>query len=305
MRSTPRVVLQEPRATEKSERKNLTLSLVVSSLGLLSLWALLEPYRLIIERHIVKIPQLPESWKGKRVALISDLHVGMWFANTVTVKRAVKRIIAERPAVVLIAGDFVHGVSEGVLKQVTTLLRPLSEAGLSCYAVLGNHDYDMPEKGSEKSEKLARRLERRLEAIRIRVLHNEVVKLTLYPEPLYLVGLAAHTPDKSSPTTTIANVPDGAARLVLMHHPSSFASLPPYSAPLALAGHTHGGQICLPGVPSWRFLGKHHKDEVLTSGWIKDYGAEGNNLYVTQGIGFSVLPLRLNCPPELTVFTLT
>lgn len=305
MRRTSQTVLHVQNAVDKGKRRNFTWPLVVSALGFVGLWGLLEPYHLATGRYTVTLPRLPSRWKGKRVALISDLHVGMRFANTATVKRAVQQIVEECPEVVLIAGDFIHGESEGVLEQVATLLSPLTEAGLACYAVLGNHDYDMPEENSEKSNALAGRLERRLESIGIRVLHNEVVKLSSDPDPFYLVGLGAHTPDKDGPTKTIAKVPKEAARLVLVHHPNSFASLLPHSAPLAFAGHTHGGQVCLPGAPIWRFFGKRHEDEVLTSGWIKHYGAEGNNLYVTRGIGFSVAPVRLNCPPELTFFTLT
>lgn len=278
--------------------------MVLAVVGII-LWGLLESYVLSVERHNVVLPHLPEAWKGQRIALISDLHVGMWLANTATVRKAVKRIVQERPTLVLIAGDFVHHESEHVLAQVTALLSPLTQAGLRCYAVLGNHDYGMPEKGSERNEELVRRLKASLEKTGICVLHNSVVRLELPQSEaaLYLVGLAAYTPDEDEPVSTVMKLPSSAARIVLMHHPNSFAALPANSAPLALAGHTHGGQIRLLGKPVWHYLGKH-KGEVLSGGWIKDYGAAGNHLYVSRGIGFSVAPLRLNCPPELTLFTL-
>jgi predicted MPP superfamily phosphohydrolase len=289
-------------------KNSMTLVLIfVFLIVLVILWGLLEPYFLKVEHHPVSFPYLPESWAGQRVALISDLHVGMWLANTATIKKAVKRIVQERPALVLIAGDFVHQESEKVFEQVTTLLSPLTEAGLRCYAVLGNHDYDMPTEDDKKNRTLVRDLTLRLESIGIHVLHNEVVALESFEskEPLHVVGLAAHTPDKDAPRETLTKVPEGVARIVLMHHPSSFAALSANSAPFAVAGHTHGGQIRLPGAPIWRYLEKRHEDEVLTNGWIKNYGAAGNHLYVNRGIGFSVAPLRLNCPPELTFFTFT
>jgi uncharacterized protein len=287
-------------------KSNMTLVLIFVVIAVIILWALLEPYLLKVEQHTVSLPHLPESWVGQRVALISDLHVGMWLANTATIRMAVERIVQERPALVLIAGDFVHHDGERTLEEVTTLLRPLTEAGLRCYGVLGNHDYDMPTEDDKKNRTLVRDLTLRLESIGIRVLHNAVVALELpnSRDLLYLVGLAAHTRDKDVPRATLANVPEGAARIVLMHHPSSFAALPAHRAPLVVAGHTHGGQIRLPGAPIWRYLEKRRKDEVLTNGWIKNYGAEGNHLYV-KGIGFSVAPVRLNCPPELTFFSLT
>jgi uncharacterized protein len=279
---------------------------ILALISLLLVWSLLEPYYLAVEHYTVKIPHLPESWKGQRVALIADLQVGMWLANTATIKRAVKRIIKERPAVVLIAGDFIYQGNERAIAKAVTLLRPLREAGLPCYGVLGNHDFKMPAKGSTKNVRLAQNLRHHLEAIGIRVLDNEVVELGLsHNAALYLVGVAAYIPDLDKAAASVAEVPRDAARIVLMHHPRSFLALPPHSAPLAMAGHTHGGQFRLPGSPVLKLLAKQEEDKVLTSGWIKGIGAEGNRLYINRGIGFSVVPLRLNCPPELTLITLT
>lgn len=88
--------------------------------------------------------------------------------------------------------------------------------------------------------------------------------------------------------------------MVLLHHPDSFERLPAGTAPLALAGHTHGGQFRVPFTPEWTWMTFAEEDEVHPDGWIPDFGASGNRLYVNRGIGFSTLPLRLNCPPEIT-----
>ena len=89
-----------------------------------------------------------------------------------------------------------------------------------------------------------------------------------------------------------------------MHHPDTFASLPAGSAPLAIAGHTHGGQVRLPFLPRWSWMTLAKDEPVHVDGWIQDYGAAGNRLYVNRGIGFSTIPIRINCPPEITIFTL-
>jgi predicted MPP superfamily phosphohydrolase len=96
---------------------------------------------------------------------------------------------------------------------------------------------------------------------------------------------------------------------VMHHHPASFAELPARSAPFAVAGHTHGGQVRLPLAPLTRHLTYAKEVKVMASGWIHDaridgYGQEGNDLYVSRGIGCSVVPMRLFCRPELTLFTL-
>jgi hypothetical protein len=71
-----------------------------------------------------------------------------------------------------------------------------------------------------------------------------------------------------------------------------------------VAGHTHGGQVRVPGFPQWSWLRFTQKDKVYADGWAKGYGEPGNNLYVNPGIGMSYAPIRLFCPPELTFFTL-
>ena len=90
----------------------------------------------------------------------------------------------------------------------------------------------------------------------------------------------------------------------MMHNRASFAAFPPQTAPLAVAGHTHGGQIRLPFTPQWSWISLVKGEEVYGDGLIKNYGEPGNKLYVNRGMGFSDIPMRINCPPEVTLFTL-
>lgn len=91
----------------------------------------------------------------------------------------------------------------------------------------------------------------------------------------------------------------------MMHNPASFTAIPTVGAPLAIAGHTHGGQIRLPfPTPEWSTLSLISEGQVHTDGWIEKYGNPGNRLYVNRGIGFSIVPFRINYRPEITYFTL-
>jgi predicted MPP superfamily phosphohydrolase len=236
----------------------------------------------------------------------------MWLGNTRTIRRIVAMLVKERPAAVLIAGDFVYQPKRPALaiSRVVKLLQPLPRAGIPTYGVLGNHDYRMPTKRDPKDERLAAALVSGLEAAGVHILNNEAVLLPsprggAKASPLFLAGIGAHIPAEDRPDLAFAEVPEGAPRLVMMHNPDTFETLPPGAAPLAVAGHTHGGQFRIPFTPQWTWMRYTSADKVHADGWTGGHGTAGNHLYVNRGIGFSVLPLRLNCPPEVTFFTLT
>ena len=280
-----------------------------------------EPRLIARGEEVAVIPALPAAWEGRHVALIADLQVGMWLANTGTIRRIVARLVTERPALVLIAGDFIYRPRADpgdMIARAVALVRPLPAAGIPTYAVLGNHDFGIDRRTAPKREQVARRLRAELDASGVRVLHNEAVPLpapdaraasaagSADAPPLYLVGIGSAWAGEDRSAVTVGQVPAGAPRLVMMHHPYSFPALPPGSAPLAVAAHTHGGQVRPPLLSRWSRLGIVEEDTLPAMGWSEREvpGAPGNRLYVTRGIGFSIAPIRFNCRPELSVFTL-
>lgn len=283
-------------------------------LALVAYGALIEPYQIDIQEETAVIPGLPASWEGKRIAVVGDFQVGMWLGNTPTINDIAVRLAVLQPEVVLIVGDYIyHPVadSEREIPVVIEQLQPLLQSGIPVYSVLGNHDYAMNGEQDAVNEQIAQALKAALEQAGIVVLQNQALPLApngaagqASEEALYLVGLGAHYPDLDLPQPAFAEVPAAAPRLVMMHHPDTFAKLPANSAPLAVAGHTHGGQIRIPFTPQWSWMTYAREDEVHADGWIDGYGAAGNRLYVNRGVGFSVVPIRINCPPELTLFTL-
>jgi hypothetical protein len=276
---------------------------------LLVAWGLIEPYLIDETAYTVHLVGLPEGWEGQEVAVISDFQVGMWGDNLPTVRRIGERIVQRRPAAVLILGDFIYHGGERPERRIGTaveLVRPLTEADLTVVAVLGNHDYSVVNYTDPTVDAgRARRLREALEGIGVTVLENESLALeSTAGSALHLVGVGSFMAGRSRPEEALEGLPAGAPRLVIMHNPRSFEHLPAASAPVALAGHTHGGQFRLPFTPAWSWVSFRHEDEVHIDGWIHDYGAPGNRLYVNRGIGFSRIPLRLNCPPEVTWLTL-
>lgn len=283
-------------------------TVVVSVLLLAAYGVAVEPrFFLDTESHRVEIPDLPADWQGRRVALIADLQIGMWWDNVGMVRKTIRKIISARPALVVIAGDFVYKADSTVVREAVSLVRPLAQAGLPTVAVLGNHDYSMMKHDEPPDENIARLLESELERAGINVLSNE--SLSVRPggdgDVLYVAGLDSEWAGRSRPGQALAAVPDDAARIIVMHNPVAYRQLPAGAAPLAIAAHTHAGQIRLKGLPSQSWLDIARPREVVAEGWATDsVGEPGNRLYVNRGIGFSLVPIRIWCVPEITYFTL-
>jgi len=313
--------------------KYLTFGLA-GILILLLIWGVaIEPRLVDYNEETAFIPKLPAAWENKRVALIADLQIGIWLGNEDTVKKIVKRIIEERPAAVFVAGDFVYKPTDdderkdvekedtldfiNEVNESVALLRPLIEAKIPTYAVLGNHDYGMGYPDSVKNERLAIAVRKTLETAGVRVLDNASAILAVTDESgaqnnsaandassLYVVGIGSRYADNAKPEIALAKVPENAPRVIFMHEPDSFGAFPANAAPAAFAGHTHGGQIRVPFTENWSWMSLATDEKIHADGWIENFGQAGNHLYVNRGIGFSSFPVRINCRPELTLFTL-
>ncbi|MGH9885801.1 MAG: metallophosphoesterase [bacterium] len=275
--------------------------------------AAVEPRFVVRNDEVAAIPNLPARWEGAQVAVFADLQVGMWWANTDAARRLVHRIVSLHPAFVLIAGDFVYEADSSVddqMRRVVAILQPLLDDSIPIYAVLGNHDYSLMNEHSEQENYVARKVAVALKAAGVVMMDNVVRPLTSSPDStgavdtLYLAGIGEKWAKNDRSTETIAEIPTGAPRVVFMHDPDSFAKIPAGEAPFAVAAHTHGLQVGIPYLSD--YLWRHYfSDEAAgVEGWQKDFGAAGNRVYINRGVGFSILPARLNAVPELTVFTL-
>ncbi|MFA0961048.1 metallophosphoesterase [Roseivirga sp. BDSF3-8] len=266
----------------------------------------IEPRLLLDEQKTeARLPYLPAEWEGRRVALLADFQVGMWWDNTGMVSKAVDRIISWEADMVLICGDFVYKPDTAVVNEAVDLVRPLAEANIPVYAVLGNHDYSLMKKESNGRPEIARYLAQQLEEAGIVVLENESVNVGSGTGPLYVVGIGSEWAGNSLPDQAMAGISADDARIIFMHNPVAYRDFAPRTAPLTLAGHTHGGQLRLPLLPSESWLDIARDREVVAEGWSSEkIDKPGNRLYVNRGIGFSLIPMRLFCRPELTMITL-
>ena len=253
----------------------------------------IEPNLLVVRTVKVEAPLPP-----LRVALLSDLHAGAPFITLEKVRTIVDRILEQHPDLVLLLGDFVvgHGnrygrVPGGRYIPIEETVRELARlrAPLGVLAVLGNHD-EWGDAGGE--------IRAAFRAAQIPVLKNESVKVTVGTTPIWLVGVGDVETGNDDVEAALKGVPMGAQTLVFGHEPDIFPSVPQWVA-LTVAGHTHGGQVSLPlagalVVPS-RY-GQRYARGLVSEG--------GHQLFVTSGVGTSILPVRFGVTPEIVVLDL-
>ncbi len=239
-------------------------------------------FRFTVERIRCGLPGLET---GVRVVFLCDLHYGP-FIRRGSIEAWVDAALAERPDLLIVGGDLVDGRAG---EDVEPLVRELGRlrAPLGTFATWGNHDYIRFGDPSGFGQ--------RLEEVGITVLEN---RGTLVRDDLFLAGLDDVGEGDPDLTATLAGCPAGAACLLVAHNPEALTSVPP-EVGLTLSGHTHGGQINVPGIGP--LVKASHYTQRLLRGWSRQ-PALG---YVSRGLGVSLLPLRLNCPPELTVLELT
>lgn len=273
-----------------------------------------EPRFVVRHDEAAPIPHLPPEWEGKQVAVFADLQVGMWWANTDAARRLVRTVVHIRPAAVLIAGDFVYNADSNVdaqMQKVVAILRPMLDDSIPVYAVLGNHDYSLMNEHSDQENHVARAVRAELLRVGVHMMDNTVVALpsprgdSLAPQRLYLAGIGEKWAKNDRVAPTLAMIPTDAPRLIFMHDPDSFALIPAGQAPVAIAAHTHGMQLGIPFLSDYLWRNYFSDAGSGVEGWISDFGQAGNRLYINRGVGFSIVPARVNAVPELTVFTLT
>ena len=269
----------------------------------------IEPNRLVVTREEIRIKDWDPAFDGLRIALISDIHGGSNGASAENIRRVVETTNAENPDVTVLLGDYVSQGSTRRPIHERPLRMPMGEvadnlAGLHAkygvFAVLGNHD------GWYGDNEVTAELMR----VGYRVLQNEIVVIQQNGKPLRLFGLKDHLKLASWDTfdpmvrSTIAANPKEGQIVVLEHSPDILYVLNYWKdlnpdLKLMLAGHTHGGQVRFPilgapVVPS--AVGQRY-----AQGHVEE---EGIHMFVTSGVGTSILPFRFMVPPEVAIVTI-
>jgi len=248
---------------------------------------LVEPARLVLRTQAVRALGLPSL----RLGLLSDLHAGAPFIDEAKIRLVVDRMNAGKPDLIFLLGDYLIGGRTGnkVLggqpmppAEIGRLLAGL-RAPRGVFAVLGNHDWWTDAPG----------MRRALAEARIQVLDDQAVKNDGVGGSVWLAGIADQMEGNPDPQKVVDAIPPGEPILAFTHNPDVFPRIPARVA-LTLAGHTHGGQVWLPFVGALIVPSRHGQRYV--AGLVAH---AGHQIFVTTGIGTSILPVRFGVPPEI------
>jgi predicted MPP superfamily phosphohydrolase len=234
---------------------------------------------LTITRAALPIAGLPPPLAGVRIGLVTDVHRSRWVSHE-DVARAVQAIADERPDLIVLGGDYVTWGDRQFVGPSADALGQLS-APHGVFAILGNHDDD-----HDMAAALARK--------HIQVLKDARTRLTMRGEPIDLVGIRFWTKRQGDIADLVRD--SAPATILLAHDPRRITEAAALDVPLVLAGHTHGGQVVLPGIGAIAARKFPVAEGILRR--------DRTTMFVSRGLGTIYVPVRINCPPEVAVLTL-
>jgi predicted MPP superfamily phosphohydrolase len=270
----------------------VTLAAIILFLAGVAFWGfLVEPGRLVVHQQTIQLDNWPQPLDGLRIAVISDIHVDNWFITEKKLRTIVERTNQQQPDLIVILGDYMSSngwVTHRVEPEVFGPILKDLHAPLGVYSVLGNHDWWYS----------GMKVRRGLEQNGIKVLENEAAQVDVRGTSLWLVGLADLWTRPQRISETVAKAPEGQPVIVLTHNPDIFPKVP-QRVQLVLAGHTHGGQVRFP------IIGSVVQSSDYGDRWERgDVFEDNHHLFVTSGIGTSIVPVRFGLPPEIVILTL-
>ena len=259
-------------------------------LAIVSYGVFIEPGRLVVRSLSVEVAAWPKSHQPLRIAFLTDLHVGAPHIDLARLREIVRRTNALKPDVVLLGGDYViHEVLGGAFVAPVPIARALAKlsAKHGVIAVLGNHDWWHD----------GHAIRRSFEGVGVKVLDNQALAIRHGGQTIWIAGIADDLTRNPDPAGVFSQITGADPVIVLMHDPATFPEIPKRAA-MIFAGHMHGGQVYIPflGAPitPGRAPSRH------AYGLIRE---NGRTMYVGAGIGTSIIPIRLNMPPEIAIVT--
>lgn len=267
------------RVTRRTVLKGLVATGVGAVTGTSAYGFLYARHQLGVTRATVAVSGLPTALGGLRIGFLTDIHRSRWVSHD-DVRDAVAMLMAERPDLIVLGGDYVTWGDRQYVGPSAEGLAPLS-APNGVFAILGNHDDD-----HEMPAALAKN--------GVQVLKDARTHLVINGEGVDLAGIRYWT---RRPADITAVVRGATSPIVLLaHDPRRLTEAAALNVPLVLSGHTHGGQVVLPGLGA---IAAQKFPVVAGIGRLN-----GTTMFVSRGVGTVYVPVRINCPPEVAVLTL-
>jgi predicted MPP superfamily phosphohydrolase len=258
---------------------------------------MVEPYNVEYSEVDIECPRLPAAFDGYKVLQISDLHMRKLGRR----EKILQKMLKEAPEhdLAVVTGDLIH-TPQGA-PHFIELSKSITASG-GVYAIFGNSEH----KNGVRSHAFARELEN----AGVIPLINRHVTITRGDQEIYLLGVDDPVSQKDDLRAAVKGIPEESFKLLLMHSPDPIGQAAAYGIDVVLSGHTHGGQIKLPGI------GPLFTNSVLgltmDAGLFKQadlfeligFRAGRTQLYVSRGVGVSNFAVRFLCRPEITSITL-
>lgn len=239
------------------------------------------------------MPRWPERMSGFTVAVLSDFHYDPYF-SVHPLHAAIPMVNDLHPDLIVLTGDFVSIPLIGSRRKAALAVDPCAQlisqmkAPHGLWAVLGNHD--------DRTDR--KHVTQALQAENIQVLANQSQAIERDGARFWLAGLNDVLSRTADLSKTLHTVPEGEPVIMLVHEPDSADAVAKYPVDLQISGHSHGGQVRFPLLPPLYLpdLGKKYVWGAYQVGPLP--------LYTNAGLGTLRVPMRLNCPPEITLLTL-
>lgn len=277
-----------------SRRKFLYTGAIVAGGAVVSADGFAESNDPEIVRREITLKRLPRSFDGYTIAHLSDFHYEHRF-SAVPIRKSIQMVNGLRPDLIVLTGDF---VTVPIFERAR-FLRQSAETAIPCaallgqlqapkFAIMGNHD------AAANPPLIIRALQDR----GITVLRNASVPLERGNGRIWLAGIDDLLRGTPRMDQTLQGIPPGETTILLAHEPDFADDAAHYAIDLQLSGHSHGGQIWIPviGAPWLPPMSRRYPRGLYR---VKDL-----TLYTNMGIGTIHAPIRLNCPPEVTLITL-
>jgi len=271
-----------------NRRRFLRLGGLVGAAGLVASYPVfIERYLILTNHYRIPVPNLPRAFSGFRIVQLSDFHYGP-LVPLALIRHVVHRTNRLARDLVVCTGDCVH--RRTTTAEIDAVWPVLGELTAPCgaYSVLGNHDHWAD---SGRSREWLHEAGQDVEH-QAKVIERE-------GERLWLAGAGDLWTDHRNLDRVLGEIPEADCRIVLAHNPDTADSAFTGRVDLVLSGHTHGGQIDIPfvGPPVLPVRNPSYSSGLRTS-------PRGTGVFISRGIGWSIYPVRFNCPPEIAVLEL-